>query len=147
MIVATRVRGRLAEPAFAGRRIEWVTLDFHAMARGHLRVTTDAGTDVGISLPRGERLADGDVLHVDDERIVAVRAAADDTLVITPVEPTQWGLVGFHLGNRHSVAFFQPDAILVPYDHTIESLLRELGVAHHRDRRPLVGVPASAHAH
>jgi hypothetical protein len=74
MIVATRVQGKLAEPAFAGRPIEWVTLDFHAMARSHLRVTTDAGTDLGISLPRGERLADGDVLHVDAERIVAVRA-------------------------------------------------------------------------
>jgi urease accessory protein UreE len=59
----------------------------------------------------------------------------------------QWGLVGFHLGNRHCASFFQSDAILVPYDPTLEELLRELGVACRRDRRPLTGLRASAHAH
>jgi len=53
----------------------------------------------------------------------------------------QWGLVGFHLGNAHCVSFFQPEAIVVPYDHTLEALLRELRVPVRREHRPLAGIP------
>ena len=147
MIIVTAVAGRLERHSLGGRRLESVELDFNAMAKGHQRVRTDAGTEVGISLARGERLADGDVLYADAERVIAVKAADDDALVIMPAVPMQWGLVGFHLGNRHCVSFFQPGSILVPYDHTLEELLRELGVPFRRDRRPLVGIRASAHAH
>jgi urease accessory protein len=147
MILVAKAASKLEAEAVGSRRLEWVTLDFEAMARGHQRVRTDAGTEVGISLPRGSRLADGDVLYADTERVIAVRAAADDALVIRPREPMQWGLVGFHLGNRHAVAFFQPDLIAVPYDHTLEALLRELDVPARRERRALVGVRPSAHTH
>ena len=147
MIVVTEVLGRMAGEPAGGRRVEWIVLGFDAMARGHQRVTTDAGTELGISLARGGRLAEGDILYADAERVIAVKAAEDDALVIRPAEPMQWGLVGFHLGNRHAAAFFQPGTILVPYDHTLEALLSELGVPFHRDRRPLVGVRPYAHAH
>jgi urease accessory protein len=147
MIMVTKVAGRLEAHPPGGRRLEWVALDFDAMARGHQRVTTDAGTEVAVSLERGARLADGDVLHADAERVIAVRAAEDDALVVAPVEPMQWGLVGFQLGNRHSAAFFQPSVILTPYDHTLEALLRDLGVPCRREQRPLTGIRPSAHAH
>jgi hypothetical protein len=52
MIVATGVQGTLTDQAIAGRRVEWVSLDFEAMARGHQRVQTDAGTEVGILVAR-----------------------------------------------------------------------------------------------
>lgn len=146
MIMVTSVAGRLEPHPLEGRRLERVALGFDAMAKGHQRVMTDAGTEVAISRGRGERLADGDVLYADAERVIAVRAADDDALVITP-EPMQWGLVGFRLGHRHCASFFQPASILVPYDHTFEELRRELGVPYRRERRPLVGIRASADAH
>jgi urease accessory protein len=144
--MVTSVAGRLEPHPLEGRRLERVALGFDAMAKGHQRVMTDAGTEVAISRGRGERLADGDVLYADAERVIAVRAADDDALVITP-EPMQWGLVGFRLGHRHCASFFQPASILVPYDHTFEELRRELGVPYRRERRPLVGIRASADAH
>ncbi len=147
MIMVTRPMGRLDQQSVGRRRLEWVMLDFEAMAKGHQRARSDAGTEVGISLPRGDHLADGDVLYADAERVIAVRAAEDDALVVSPRDPMQWGLVGFHLGNRHCVSFFQPEAIVIPYDHTLETLLRQLGVPVRRERRPLAGIRASAHAH
>jgi len=147
VILITAIAGRLDHPPPGSRRVEWVELDFEGMARGHLRARTDAGTEVALSLPRGTRLSDGDLLHVDTERVIAVRAAAEDVLVIVPSTPVHWGLVGFQLGNRHCASFFQPSAILVPYDHTLEAFLRELEVDFRRERRPLLGVRASAHAH
>jgi urease accessory protein len=147
VIVVTSVAGRVEDRAGDPRRIEWVLLDFEGMARGHQRARSDAGTELAISLPRGARLSDGDILHVDAERVIAVRAADEDALVITPGEPMEWGLVGFQLGNRHCASYFQREAILVPYDHTLEAFLRDLGVPFRRERRPLVGIRARAHAH
>jgi urease accessory protein len=147
MIVVTSLAGRLETRANDPRPVEWVLLDFDGMARGHQRVRTGAGTEVAISLPRGTRLADGDVLYADADRIIAVKAADEDALVITPADPMHWGLVAFQLGNRHCAAYFQPEAILVPYDHTLEAFLGDLGVPFRRERRPLVGIRASAHAH
>ncbi len=147
MIVVTSVAGRLDAHAPDPRTIEWVLLDFESMARGHQHVRTGAGTELAVSLPRGVRLSDGDVLYADAERVIAVKAADEDALVIMPVDPMHWGLAGFQLGNRHCAAYFQPEAILVPYDHTLEAFLQDLGVPFRRERRPLVGTRASAHAH
>jgi urease accessory protein len=147
LIVVTSVAGRLDQRTADTRTVEWVLLDFEGMARGHQRTRASSGTELAISLPRGMRLADGDVLYADADRIIAVKAADEDALVITPADPMHWGLVAFQLGNRHCASYFQPEAILVPYDHTLESFLRELGVAFRRERRPLVGIRASAHAH
>ncbi len=102
MITVDRAVGRLDQQSVGGRRLEWVTLDFEAMVKGHQRVRTDVGTEVGISLARADRLAEGDVLYADAERVIAVRAAADDALVIPPTEPMQWGLVGSSSRRRSS---------------------------------------------
>lgn len=147
MIVVTASRARLEGTPAPSKKVEWIDLDYVAMARGHQRVRTDAGTEIAISLARGGHLSDGDMLYEDGERVILVRAAAEDALVIAPVDGMQWGLVGFQLGSRHCIAFFQPTAILVPYDHTLEAVLAGLGVPVRRERRPLLGIRASAHPH
>src|SRR5207244_128217 len=63
MIIVTAIAGRLERHALGGRRLESVEVSFDALAKGHQRVKTDAGTDGGISHARGERLAPGDALQ------------------------------------------------------------------------------------
>jgi len=146
-MVLTRVVGRLDEVDLAGRRIERIYLDADAMARAHQLVVTDAGTEVGISLPRGTALRSGDVLRVDADRVIVVEGVEEDVLVVRPRAPLEWGLVGFHLGNRHCQPFFEGSEVLVRYDHTVEELLREIGVDFERCQRRLSGVRPVVHAH
>jgi urease accessory protein len=146
-MVVTRVVGRLEEVDLAGRRIERIYLDADAMARAHQRTVTDAGTEVGISLSRGTTLRRGDVVYVDADRVIVVEGIDEDVLVVRPGAPLEWGLVGFHLGNRHCQPFFEGSEVLVRYDHTVEELLREIGVDFERSQRRLSGVRPVVHAH
>ena len=63
---------RLHGLSHAGR-IEYVSLSRADLSRRRLRATSDKGTDCAIVLPRSERLFNGAVLHLDDERAVVVR--------------------------------------------------------------------------
>ena len=146
-MVLTRVVGRLEEVDLGGRRLERIHLDADAMARTHQRTVTDAGTEVGISLPRGTTLRPGDVVYVDADRVIVVEGIEEDVLVVRPRAPLEWGLVGFHLGNRHCQPFFEGSEVLVRYDHTVEALLREIGVDFERRQRRLCGVRPVVHAH
>ncbi len=146
-MVLTRVVGRLDEVDLAGRRIERIYLDADAMARAHQLTVTDAGTEVAISLPRGTTLRRGDVVYVDADRVIVVEGIEEDVLVVRPRAPLEWGLVGFHLGNRHCQPFFEGSEVLVRYDHTVEELLREIGVDFERCQRRLSGVRPVVHAH
>ena len=146
-MVVTTVVARVEEVDLTGRRIERIYLDADAMARAHQLVVTDAGTEVGISLPRGTALRSGDVLRVDADRVIVVEGVEEDVLVVRPRAPLEWGLVGFHLGNRHCQPFFEGSEVLVRYDHTVEALLREIGVDFERRQRKLCGVRPVVHAH
>lgn len=62
-------------------RLETLLLRLDVAQRRRLRMLTDAGTDVGISLQEGDRLKDGDVL-LDEEagRIVVVALEAEQVV-------------------------------------------------------------------
>ena len=98
-------------------------------------------------MPRGTTLRRGDVVYVDADRVIVVEGIEEDVLVVRPRAPLEWGLVGFHLGNRHCQPFFEGSEVLVRYDHTVEELLREIGVDFERCRRRLSGVRPVVHAH
>jgi len=59
-------------PSLGSRKIERITMDSADLAKHRQRVKTDAGREVGISLPHGSHLHDGDVLHLDDGLAIVV---------------------------------------------------------------------------
>lgn len=97
-----------------------LSLPFELRQRARLRTVLDNGDEVGLFLPRGSPLRDGDVLEADDGRGVRV-VAADETLAEARCpDPALLARVAYHLGNRHApvqVGFgwvrFGADAVLV----------------------------------
>ncbi len=83
MVSVGEILGDRGEPAFRGRRVECLRLDSAEAAKRILRRTSDAGTDVAISLPRGSYLVDGAVLADDGERIVVVERLPEEALVVS----------------------------------------------------------------
>jgi len=104
--------GRLHDLAHAGR-VETIRLPASDVARRRLRATTDKGSDVAIALARSERLYDGALLHVDDQRAVVIRV--DETRWL-PVEPRDGAAaveLGYHAGNLHWRVRFSAATLLV----------------------------------
>ncbi|AXF56730.1 urease accessory protein UreE [Salicibibacter kimchii] len=120
----------------SSKQREWIELDWEELNKRILRKTTDQGTDVAISLEQDEPLNYGDLLYEDEERQIAIRTKVENVIVITPKTFTQMGKTAFELGNRHTPCLISESEIIVRYDHTLETLLEEVGVDYeHSERR------------
>ena len=132
-------------PATGSRKVERILLDSGGLAKHRQRVTTDAGREVGINLPHGSHLHDGDVLHMDDAVAIVVQQAEEDLLRIHPRTPEEFGFMGYQVGNLHRAAMIDPHGIAVLYDKAIEALAQR----HHVPCERVKGkfVPAQNHGH
>ncbi len=108
----------VAEHRDAGT-LETIALDDTERRRSRLRVTTDAGTDLGVVVDQPE-LTPGDVLVLDDDRAVVVtfeereafviEFSATETVVETAVE------LGHRIGNQHWDIAIEDDTVYVPVE-------------------------------
>jgi len=132
-------------PALDGSKIERIVLTSGDLAKHRQRVTTDAGRAVGIVLPHGVTLKDGDVLHKDDSVAIVVQQAEEDLLRIHPRSSEEFGFMGYQVGNLHRAAMIDHHGIAVLYDKAIEALAER----HHVPCERVMGkfVPAQNHGH
>lgn len=89
--------------------------------RGRIRKTTDRGTELGIVLEKGRGIRDGDVLLLEERRIVIARLKPSEALVITvhasgpPHEVIETAVrLGHTLGNQHWPISIKGGLIVVP---------------------------------
>ena len=128
------MRAPLAEPlgnlddfALRGRRLERVFVESDDCAKRVLRFETSIGP-IGMRFDGERRLRDGDVVHADDELVIAIAVAADDVLVGRPPTIAAALALGHALGNRHCPVQVEGDAIVVRFDPLLAALFAEHGV-------------------
>jgi urease accessory protein len=122
-----------AEDAAAPPDARVLVLTFAERSRSRLRAVLEDGTEVGLMLPRGTLLRDGDVLLAESGERILVRAAAEPLYRVTArsddIEPGFSLLrAAYHLGNRHVPLALSPDALLLEQDPVLRELLLRLGL-------------------
>ena len=132
-------------PSLGARRVERVVLTSGDLAKARQRVRTDAGREIGISLPHGAALKDGDVLHLDAEIAIVVQQAEEDLLWLQPKSPEEFGFMGYQVGNLHRAAMINHHGIAVLYDKAIEALAHRHRVS--TMRAPGKFRPGQTHGH
>lgn len=121
MLHLTGILGRSDEPGLAERlhdlahrgRIEYLHVAPQDAARRRLRRSTDAGTDCGLTLRRGERLFDGAVLYLDADRAIVVCLGQEAWLRLRPRDTKTAMELGYFAGNMHWRVRFDDGALLV----------------------------------
>jgi urease accessory protein len=134
LVVRDGVLGNLATFELAGRRIERVAVRSDDTAKRVLRLETSVG-DIGIRFGGEARLLDGDVIHADAERVIAVAVTADDVLVFRPATIGAAIDLAHALGNRHLPILRDGETIVVRYDPLLEALGFANGVPVEREAR------------
>jgi urease accessory protein len=118
------LRGHLHRLAHAGA-IELLFVPEADAGRGRLRLATDKGTDCALSLDRDERLVDGAVLLMEEERAIVVRLGAEQRLRLRPSDASAALRLGWHAGNLHwRVRFEGADLVVLPDGPPVEALAR-----------------------
>lgn len=104
---------------------ETVTLAYDDRHRRRLRLATDGGRAFLLDLAEAQVLRDGDVLGLDDDSAVLVRAAAESVLDIQAADALALARIAWHLGNRHTPTQILDGALRIRADHVLEHLLTD----------------------
>ena len=121
----------------AGEPTLVIPLDHDRRRRSRLRLMLAGGVDVGVALPRGSVLKDGDRLRSEDGLVVARVAADAENLSVAATDDAHLlARAAYHLGNRHVPLQIEAGHVLYPHDHVLDGLCRELGLSVRAERRP-----------
>lgn len=125
MHLATEIIGNVTDPGIGAQLhrldhagcLEVVTLPRADLARRRLKAMTDRGTPIAVALPRSQRLFDGAILVLAEERAVIVRVEPEAWLRLRPADTTAALAVGYHAGNLHWRVRFDGADLLVAIEH------------------------------
>ncbi len=113
--------------ARAGLIEDRVVLDFDRRHRRRIMLKGERGLEFLLDLEQTARLADGDVLRLEDGRRVAVVAAPEPLAEFRCRDLRHLVRVAWHLGNRHLPTMLDGERLLIRRDHVIEAMARGLG--------------------
>src|SRR5438128_1839149 len=96
--------------------------------KSRLRVWSELRREVGIFLPWGSVLREGDLLAANSGEVLIVRAAPEP---LSEVRTRDWHLLtraAYHLGNRHVPLQIEPGILRYQRDHVLDEMLGQLGL-------------------
>jgi urease accessory protein len=135
MLRIDRVLGSRLETAFSEEihrlehrgAVDLVNIPVADLDRRRLLATTRAGEELAIALPRHQKLFDGAVLLIDDQRAIVVRAATERWMRLEPRSISDAIELGYHAGNLHWRVRFQGEALFVALEGRPEDYTARLG--------------------
>lgn len=142
-MIVEKILNNLNRIDLKSRSIDRVKLSHEEMMKPHQKVASEGGRVIGISLPQGEHLHNGDILYMDEAEIVAIDLIEEDVYEIRPKNNIEWARAAFNIGNMHQRAYLYSSCIRVPYDYVLERILESLGIEYSREKRKLDGIPAN----
>jgi len=134
MILITEILGNASDPEFADLLhaishegdLEHLEITLRDAQRRRFRGKTDHGTDCALTLSRGTKLNNGDVLLLEAERAIVVRVDVEQWLRLLPHDETIALRLGYHAGNLHWRVKFEESNLLVLLEGSLENYLARL---------------------
>ena len=125
MHLATEIIGSIADPGMGARLhrldhaggVETITIPRADLARRRFKTLTDKGTPIAVALSRAQKLFDGAILVLGEERAIVVRVEAEAWLRVRPADAAAALAVGYHAGNLHWRVGFDGGDLLVALEH------------------------------
>lgn len=124
-------------------------LSFDARQKSRFRGRLSDGREVGVVLPRGQSLHDGDLLEAEDGTVVVVRAKPEAVSRVLTSDSLLLSRAAYHLGNRHMAVQLLPGELRYHHDYVLDEMLRQLGLDPTLDELPFEpesGAYGSGHA-
>lgn len=127
-----------------------LTLTFGDRQRSRLRTQLDSGEEVGLMLPRGRVLRDGDCLRASDGRVIEVRAAVEQVSTAYSDDMQLLARAAYHLGNRHMPLQVGAGWLRYRQDHVLDDMVKGLGLSVQTEQAPFepeAGAYQAGHHH
>ena len=114
--------------AIPADNIPCLVLAFDARKKSRQLVRLNNGEEIGILLPPGTILREGDVIESEDGSRFKIQAAEEELMMVTAPDSFTLLRAAYHLGNRHTSIELRPDRILLQVDSVLKEMLLGLGL-------------------
>ncbi|HVI44069.1 MAG TPA: urease accessory protein UreE [Chitinophaga sp.] len=150
-MIIDKIIGNTSNQQTGDRTTDLLLLEWYETTKRIQRRHTQDGMEIAIRfLKEGQRLSQGDILYMDDEKVVVVDIIPSDAIVVTPRSPLEMGSVCYEIGNKHLPVFIQDDKVLLPFEEPIYRWLQASGYATekaHTRLTNLLNANAQPHSH
>ena len=113
-----------------------VTLPFETRQKSRFQATLDNGEEIGLLLPRGTVLRDGDILETEKGLRIKVTAAIESVSFAQISNPHLFARACYHLGNRHVPLQIGENWLRYQHDHVLDDMLHGLGIHTQHEHAP-----------
>ena len=124
-----------------------LTLPFELRQKSRLRTQLDNNIEIGLLLPRGTVLRQGDLLRADNGLVIEIKAADESVSTATSTDPLLLARACYHLGNRHMPLQIGNTWLRYLHDHVLDDMVKNLGldvIAEHASFEPEAGAYTGA---
>ncbi len=103
-------------------------LPFDIRQKSRFLASCENGLQVGVKLPRGKILRDGDCLQAADGRVIKIQAADETVSEAHSDDRLLLARACYHLGNRHVPLQIADKFIRYAHDHVLDDMVKSLGL-------------------
>ncbi len=107
-------------------KVEYIVLDHSNLQRRRFRTKTTKGTDCAITIPREDKLSNGAVLMLEQDRAIVVKMSEDQWLSLQPKNLAAAIELGYFAGNMHWRVKFKKQHINIALESPEEIYLDRL---------------------
>jgi urease accessory protein len=106
-----------------------LVLPFDSRKKSRQLVKLEGGEEIGLLLPPGTILGDGDIIESETGSQFKIQAAEEELMTVTsPGDPFLLLRAAYHLGNRHTAIELRKKCILLQVDSVLKEMLLGLGL-------------------
>lgn len=127
-----------------------LVLTFKQREKSRLKVCLANEEEIGIFLPRGTVLKEGDLIASDVGDCFKIVAAPEKVSTVTSDDSHLLLRIAYHLGNRHVPLQVEPTWLRYAHDHVLDDMVRLLGghvVVDEQPLHPESGAYGGGHSH
>ncbi|WP_026959751.1 MULTISPECIES: urease accessory protein UreE [Aliagarivorans] len=122
-------------------------LSFDLRKKARFKALTTDEVEVGLFLPRGQVLQDGQVLQAESGELIEVKSAAEEVVTAYADDPLIFARVCYHLGNRHTPLQIGDNWLRFQPDHVLQDLVEIYGLRCEQHQAPFEPESGAYHSH
>lgn len=138
-MIITEVIGNLKDINQAGRKIEYLELEWYETSKRIVHKQTNSGKEISLKfLNQTQSLTEGDILYQDEETLLVVQVRPCESIVIRPGSMYEMAYICYEIGNKHLPLFYENDELMIPYEAPLLRVLQASGLKPLIEQRKLL---------
>jgi Urease accessory protein UreE len=126
-MIVEKILGNINNVDIENRNTDIALIEWFEVNKKIMKLITVSGMDIGLRLENICGLKYGDIIYMDDEKVVYIDIKECEAISIKVHGMLEMGRACYEIGNRHIPIFLKENEVNVAYDEPIFKHLAKLG--------------------